>query len=315
MKKFTSLFVAVFVFSAIFVTASADSGPKPSITVKAQNLPKGEVYMDLLVYALDYDEYVSNGDDWTFSGVTRQYKEGKYNGEMFRLLSDYAIDDWRAALASGARRLLSGDIVCDVSYDGFAKMEYGYMDVPDVFPIIVVTESGEVRVSNTVTKKAFQAIVSFDYAKAVSPEELSASETDSYTPELPISAAESGQFGYYFRTYSLQFLETCGLTLIIEGILLALFKLGSKRNLTVFLVTNVATQLLLTLIIAFCAFSAGIGGLGYIYLLFFAELIIFTVETLIYASLLRSETVKRRVLYAIIANAASCALGFAVLIR
>jgi hypothetical protein len=320
-KRLASLLIAVFVCSAFFVPAKADTGPKPSITVKAQNLPKGEVYMDLLVYRPDYDRDDALSDLWYDRWLTypSHPKGYSFNEEMLSALRDFDVGGWHSALAGNAQPVLFGDVYCYVD-SGYAEIEYSYFGTPDVFKIIVVTESGEVRVSNTVTRKAFQAVISFDYEKALSPEELSAIETTEAATapppiHIPDSAVESGQFGYYFKTYSLQFLETCGLTLLIEGVLLLIFKLGSKRNWVVFLVTNIATQLLFTAATAVCSFYFGLGWFEYIILLVISEIIIFAVEIPVFARLFNNNSVRRRVLYAIIANAASCALGVVLLIR
>lgn len=48
-------------------------------------------------------------------------------------------------------------------------------------------------------------------------------------------------------SYLIQFLTTCILTLIIEGIILILFGYKLKENYKVFLVVNIITQIALTM--------------------------------------------------------------------
>ena len=43
------LCIAAFLLAVLPVSASADSGPKPQITIQVQNAPDGDYYVDLLV--------------------------------------------------------------------------------------------------------------------------------------------------------------------------------------------------------------------------------------------------------------------------
>ena len=43
------LCIAAFLLAVLPVSASADSGPKPQITIQVQNAPDGDYYVDLLI--------------------------------------------------------------------------------------------------------------------------------------------------------------------------------------------------------------------------------------------------------------------------
>ena len=43
------LCIAAFLLAVLPVSASADMGPKPQITIQVQNAPDGDYYVDLLI--------------------------------------------------------------------------------------------------------------------------------------------------------------------------------------------------------------------------------------------------------------------------
>ena len=108
--------------------------------------------------------------------------------------------------------------------------------------------------------------------------------------------------------YLKQFALTLLPTLLIEFLFLLLFKIPIKRNIAAFLGVNVATQLLLTVIMTRTLISSGL--LSAYFLLAPVELVILAIEAAAYAFLLRDVTRPRRIAYAVVANLVSTALGY-----
>lgn len=105
----------------------------------------------------------------------------------------------------------------------------------------------------------------------------------------------------------LQFACTCSITLVIEAVVLLLFRFSWRENWKPFLLVNLATQVLMSL--TFGRELVNSGGYGAFLLVFLIELIIFVIEALAYARLLHGYTRQRRVAYAFIANLLSFVFG------
>ena len=67
-------------------TASADSGPKPAVTITVVNAPAGEYYLDLLV---------------TDPGDHANIDPADYDPNLLQGLRDWEVDGWYPALAGG----------------------------------------------------------------------------------------------------------------------------------------------------------------------------------------------------------------------
>ena len=75
-------------------TASADSGPKPAVTITVVNAPAGEYYLDLLV---------------TDPGDHANIDPADYDPNLLQGLRDWEVDGWYPALAGGTSVPLFGN--------------------------------------------------------------------------------------------------------------------------------------------------------------------------------------------------------------
>ena len=278
---FIAIVVCIFtVLLMILVTqpAYADTGPKPSITVHCSNMPGGEVYLDLLIDAPPLPEDAG----FSYGNMSRDEPDG-YNGFMIDILKAYNVDGWRPALVTGTRAPLWGELRLAVD-NGNAVSGFRYMDVPGRFKIIVVTEDGSVAVSNVVERRTFQSDVFFDYGAGRAYER-------NPLEQIPRHLA-----------------VTLTVTLIIEGLILLLFRFSLRQNWKPFLFINLGTQLALNLLIAYTYANMGAGLAIAAYIL--AELLILIVETVLFILLLKQHKKLRRGLFAISANVVSFAAGF-----
>jgi len=263
------LFVLILIPSVVL----ADVGPKPSIKINATNMPDSMCYMDLLVEVSDAGE------------VALEFLESEYNQNMVRLLSSYYIDGWGPAVVN-EERIMFDDIICKVSY-GEGVKHFGYRP-PDRFKIIVVSEDGNIVVSNIVERKAFDSTIDFDYESGVAEEREVVS------------------------SILLQFLITFSLTLLIEGLILIAFRFSFKKYWLLVLLVNLLTQIILTIAISLVMLAAGIFLAILVY--FLAEFVIIFTEGVIYGFMLKQHKVGRRILYALTANIVSFVMGFIILL-
>ncbi|MBO4866953.1 MAG: hypothetical protein J5582_10410 [Ruminococcus sp.] len=267
MKKRLFALIAVLIF--ITVTAMpvyADMGPKPSIELTVKNAPDEDYYIDLLVPATFR----------TKEDILQDFNE-QYSGkdaELMRVILNNTEDGWIPRHGGRFRKFTHSN--------SSHKYEVSYMDVPETFKVIIVTESGKVIVSNEITRKAFNAVTTFDAKTG----KLREKKTAILAKQLE------------------RFLITFIVTLLIEGMIFRCFKFEGKEgyNFAVFFLTNLCTQLLLYVVISLLPLHMLIyGGI------FAAEIIITIIEGCVYSKLLTPKGKGAR--YAIVANILSFVLS------
>ncbi len=271
MKKRCRLFafviavVTALAFSAICI--SADTGPKPSVTIKTNGTVGEKYYLDLLV---DYDDGYPN---------LRDEEIAELDPEMFGTLSSYTDGTWYPAIAHGTHAPLFGTVVPN----GDGTSRFSYYGTPDRFRIIIVTESGVVRVSDVVKKTVYQQVFSLDFA------------------DMTVKTSQSPA-----KSYLIQFASTFVPTVIIEFLLLFAFGLSPKKYWWAVLAVNFATQLLLTSVLA-C--NPGMMYAGLILIFVALELLIMIIEAAAYSVIMKKERLWKRIVYAVTANIASAVIG------
>jgi len=276
-KFWLVLFIAVCYALVFPINANADFGPKPSLKIIVKNPPDCEYYLDLLV---DYDS------EHSYENVKR---DDVKHPEMYDRLKNYKENGWRPALVTGTKVPLFGSLV-GTRNESHMVHNFSYVGVPDRFKIIIVTEDNDIIVSeNAVERKAFNGTAYFD----CDTRKLSQDSTA--------------------LAYIMQFIVTCLATLIIEGLVLILFRFDINKNWKPFLLINVFTQIMLTASVFNAMYTSGIimALITYIPL----ELIILAVEATFLAKHLTQHSKQRRVAFAITANIASFAIGVMAMLR
>lgn len=176
-----------------------------------------------------------------------------------------------------------GDLIGELK-ENWIVHEFGYVGLPDTYRIIIVTESGDVSVSDTLNRQSLHSSVTYDYTSGKAT-----------TPKLWIS-------------YLLQFLTTCIPTILIEGIILLLFGFKLKENYKVFLLINIITQVALTMTMGIALIRS--GPIAAYIIQFPVEIVILVVEALVYYKYFKGKSAKRSLVYGIVANLVSWGLGF-----
>ncbi len=258
------------------IGATADIGPKDQLTVYVENPPTEDYYLDLLTqHSSPYDNYQDG-------------ERESLDQEMIALLYSYKSEGWTPALVEGTGVPMWGSLTG--KEDGNRMVhKFGYVGVPDTYRIIIVTKGGKISVSETYTRKALQSSITFDYRTG--------------RAEVPS----------ILLLYSLQFAWTFALTLLVEGVLLYLFGFSLKENLRVFFLTNLLTQLALTLTVGATLIRSGTFAAHLFQ--FPAEIIILVFEVLVYKKFLAGQSAKCKIAYGIVANLLSWLGGFLLLNR
>ena len=277
-----SLRIAVLTLLAmamLTVTALADMGPKPQLTIRVDHAPEELYYLDILAegnYADDENPF--DGLEWSYSDE----EIAALDQDLLEALRAAVPEGWHACTAQGSTGApMWGDLYPDE--DGLHT--FGYHGVPETYRVLMVNKSGEVFLSEVCTRTALQSSAAVDWAaKCVNVPSISAA-------------------------YTAQFLATFVPTLLMEGILLALFGLWNRKNVLVFLLVNLITQGGLTVYFGINAVRYGVSG-GYRFLLAAAELAILFAEYLLYRRFLTGRTQERIAAYAVTANVCSAILGF-----
>lgn len=263
-KIFLCLPMIILIFMLQANVVYADAGPKPSIVINAINMPDKLCYMDLLV------------EGQTSKVTKNQFGDSKYNQRLMSILREYHEDGMSSLLVNDLMHTY-GDIICQTS-KGKCTMNYNYR-VPDKFKIIVVSDDGNIVISNLINRKSYDSIIHFDYQSAKANE----------------------------GTFYLPFLLTYILTLLTEGIILYLFKFNIRENIKVFLIVNTLTQIFLYFMISLG--MNGLGTFGGFALSIISEIIILIVEAFLFAKILKGHSKRRRILYSITSNVASFIVG------
>lgn len=277
-KKCLALF-SIFLLLSYLLVVGADMGPKDQLTVRLVNPPEEPYYLDLL-----WQPELSDGQQ-LYDNLSETEREELSGALLDRLFAE-APEGWSPALSGGTRAPLWGDL--EGRADGSGRVHvFSYVGLPRVCRLILVTGSGKTLISEPFERKVLQRSVTFDCASGVLTQ--------------PSAAAALG----------MSFLLTLLPTLVIEGVLLLLFRFSLQKNWRPFLWVNLSTQTVLTLAVHFVLLAS--GPLSAHLVRFPMELVILLAETALYRHFLRGGTAARRTAYGIAANLASWLAGYLAL--
>ena len=272
MRKIITLVFCGLILLGTTTFVHADMGPKPELKITVTQAPNEVYYLDLLV---ESDLLIDDPND-----------NSEYNASMIEQLKSLEDEGWYPALVYGTSVRMHGELVGSLS-DGKMIHQFGY-HLPDRFRIIMVTASGKITVSDEVTLESFYTALSFN-----------ATTGEITKPSLII-------------LYAIQIFSTLIPTLILEFLILLMFRLYSKRNLIVFLIMNIMTQVFLTFTVNATLISTGL--LGAIFVLLLVEGVIWIFEILVVWKFFdKQKRTSVRITYALLANVLSFILGFVLI--
>ena len=125
-------------------TASADTGPKPSVTITVTNAPDGVYYLDLLQQDGDGSPDIDRAD---------------YDPTLLEGLERWEDEGWFPALVHGTNLPLFGDLVPGT--DG--THTFSYFGLPETFRIAVSSAGGAQTTEEPFTRTVFHTELVYDY--------------------------------------------------------------------------------------------------------------------------------------------------------
>lgn len=276
-----ALFCTLLIVSMLPLSASADIGPKPSITVTVEGVEADTVY-----YATLLSSEQSNGPLSVYNeGDTTPYDEDPVRYEVLQKFAQYRDVDGYCFLPQFW--------VCQ----GEDTFVWGYYP-PDPFKVLLYFPAEErFVVSQSYTAYAFDSYYTIRMKYGSLPAD-----------GLPIAAEESYDHSGEALNFTVRFL----LTIVLEMAVALIFGLRERKQLLFIGAVNVLTQVLLNLALNFSAYYNGEWAATWTYVLL--EVCICVGEALLYVYLLprfsqKRAGVGRAVGYAVVANTFSFAAG------
>lgn len=252
-KRMIALLVCCVAFGLCSITVSADMGPKPQLDILVEHPPQERYYLDLLV---EMDAPYDN---------LRERRE-TCDAAMLTALCGESAAGWYPALSYGDGVPLFGTLEGEAQPNGSILHHFSYFGVPDDYRIIIVTESGGVKVSPPQHKITYAETVRYDYQ------------------------ANTVQRPSRVKAYLTQFATTFVPTLLLETLLLLPFGYKIRKNFATVTLANLVTQLALTLMLGYYLNTQGLLA-GYFYLPGL-ELVVLLAEALWYRKRLRHPAAK-----------------------
>lgn len=304
MKKraFLLLLCAVSFLLIFPFTASADTGPKPSVKVTFNGLG------DELCYATLLSKTDSTGPASVWDGREENARHNENESYSYAEL-DYKT--WKAFVdykdADGFYFLQTGWKINETK-----SLDWAYYP-PEVFKILLYfPESNTFAVSKIYERYAFDSYFTVDMSGSViaAVDRPEYSEAEPYN-EISITAEKD----YNTKREILFFALRIALTVVIETAVALLFGYRAKKQLLLIVGVNAVTQLILNIMLNTVCLNSGYSEYIVTYILL--ELAVFVTEAVIYSAFLNklSDKPKKRgiaVIYALVANACSFAAGLAL---
>ena len=282
-KKLTLLLICIMLLVLLFPTiASADMGPKPSVVIDFHGL-SGEVYYVTLLSSVD-----STGPYSAARNSSRSYKAGDEDYQVFEKFLEYNDTDGYYFLQYFQN--------CSETN----QFRWTYYP-PSDFKILLYFPKKD---SFIISEEAYDRYAFDSYYSALIT-------IDVHTNTLYYSGMEIETK----RDCSVKIISSViyiALTIAIELLIALLFAFREKKQLLVILVVNLATQILLNVVLNLINYSYGQMMFAIAYVLL--ELSIFIIEAALYTILLRKPGDSfipkwKTIVYALVANAVSFAAG------
>ena len=144
-RLFATLTCVLLCLAVLPGTASADTGPKPAVTITVVNAPAGEYYLDLLITDPEPDH--------------DNIEVADYDPELIAGLKSWEGEGWYPALVTGTRAPLFGELTAEA--DGIHR--FSYHGLPDTFRIAVSGPDGAQATAEPFTRTVFYTHLTYDW--------------------------------------------------------------------------------------------------------------------------------------------------------
>lgn len=296
MKKRFALAVLV-LFACLFafpIPAFADTGPKPSVIVTFQGIKQKNCYVTLLA------KEKSTGPHSIYNPADGQNKDTGDAPEIWQKFVDYKDADGYHFLQFYQK----------LGSDGVFK--WGYHP-PQEFKILMYSQDDN---RFTVSRETYQPYAFKSYF-TVDASSLNASSSGVSSVQSGVVIRAVKSYNYEKERWSL--LARTIITIVIELLIALPFGYRAKRQLGFLALVNVATQLILNVLLNVVNYKQGWLAFSLTYILL--ELVVFAIEAVVYknsVTLLKYAVPGKEphpVLYAFVANLASYVAGIFLAFR
>ena len=144
-RLFAALACVLLCLAVLPGTASADTGPKPAVTITVVNAPAGTYYLDLLITDPEPDHDNIDPAD--------------YDPELIAGLRSWEGEGWYPALVTGTRAPLFGELTAEA--DGIHR--FSYHGLPRTFRIAVSGPGGAQATAEPFTRTVFYTHLTYDW--------------------------------------------------------------------------------------------------------------------------------------------------------
>ena len=293
------LMCVVMVMMIFPITASADTGPKPSVRITFENLG------DDLCYGTLLSSKPSTGPSSAWDGNEEDARHNENPNEQYSY-QPFGYDIWKA--------FVDYDEKDDFYFlqeawqiNETKELAWTYYP-PNEFKILLYfPETGEYAVSGVYERYAFDSYftVNMDGAK------LSVDYNEELSSNDRLNAYKSYNYSVEIGSLVARIL----ITIIIEMAIALLFGYREKKQLLLLAGVNSGTQIILNVLLNIINYNSGEMAFVVFYVLF--ELIVFAIEALLFCHLLNKISIKQKpkwlaVVYALVANAVSFGAGMLI---
>ena len=297
-KKLTCLFIlAVFISFSVPITASADTGPKPSVVINFENLG------DTLCYATLLSKTPSTGPASAWDGDEDHIYLYNLSRDIWQAFQDYEDSDGFYFLQNGWQ------------INETKKLAWTYYP-PNVFKILLYfPETQTYAISNICERYACDTYYKVDM------QGFTIGSAD-YDNNLINDDRISAQKAYEWKTEIISLIARIIITLAIEMAVALLFGFKNKKQLQLLIIVNSVTQVILNVllnVLGLHVFKVSAIAIHFKAVYLILELLVFAIEAVIYSIFMKKVTDKPKptyfyVLYALISNVLSFLIGLIIAI-
>ena len=292
-KKLILLFLCLVTLVAVFpITASADTGPKPSVRITFENLGDEECWGTLL------SSKESTGPSSAWNGSEEDARHNENPNEHYSY-QPFGYDIWKAFVDYAEKDdfyfLQEAWQISDTK-----ELAWTYYP-PNEFKILLYfPASGEYAISGVYERYAFDSYftVNMDGVKL----------SVDYNEELSSNERMDAYKSYNYRVEIMALIARIVITIAIEMIIALLFGFWEKKQLLLLAGMNTGTQIVLNVLLNIINYNSGWLAFVLFYVLF--EIIVVVIEAIVLLMFLNKMSAKPKkrwlmVLYVILANVAS----------
>lgn len=269
--KYVFLSICLVLIFIIIKPSFADTGPKPSIYIKIEGI-EGK-------YVAGFAAKETLGPNFDYES----YKEGYYDYLQYNPIMEYKDEEGFKWIT----RYYECEDDFEISFTYYA---------PEVFKLIIYKDGKLYSSTKSIEKYAYASYYTIDF------------NTNTIIENNNIEYEINNTYNYGKEILNL--ILRIILTLLIEFILFFLFRLYTKHNFKVVLITNLITQILLNIILNLKYYYDGL--LSAYAILILLEIGILILETIVYKIFLKDKSKLLITIYPIIANILSFIIGLLI---